>query len=122
MNYDCLFCKIANKDADALVLYEDEVCIVILDAFPDTDGHSLVIPKKHYETIYDMDNETLLHINEVAKKYGKIIMNKLDKNAITFLVNYGEAQVIKHFHLHIIPNFKEKPTMSREEVYERIMK
>lgn len=122
MKDDCLFCKIAGKEEKSLILYEDDICIVILDAFPDSDGHTLVIPKKHYETIYDIDDETFKHINEIAKKYAKIIMEKLEKKSMTFLINYGDAQVIKHLHLHLIPNFKEKAKMTKEEVYEKLMR
>lgn len=45
MKDDCLFCKIARKEVDSKILYEDEDIMVIMDAYPDTDGHTLVIPK-----------------------------------------------------------------------------
>lgn len=117
MKNDCLFCKIAEKKAESLILYEDDIVIVILDAFPDSDGHTLVIPKKHIGTIYDMDEETFAHINKIAKKYAKILMEKLDKTSMSFMINYGDAQVIKHFHLHLLPNWKDKATLTKEEVY-----
>ena len=101
---DCLFCKIAAHKADAKILYENDDVMVILDAFPDTDGHTLVIPKKHYEDIYSIDREIFLKIIDTGKRYATKLMTTLDKSALTFLVNYGDAQVIKHFHLHIIPN------------------
>lgn len=117
MKNDCLFCKIANKKEEALILYEDDLVIVILDAFPDSDGHTLVIPKKHYETIYDMDDKTFSHINKIAKIYGSKLMEKLDKKSLSFLINYGDAQIVKHFHLHLIPNWKETSHTPREEIY-----
>ena len=122
MKENCLFCKIATNQENALILYEDDILMVILDAYPNSDGHALVIPKKHYETIYDMDEETFLHIYQIGKKYGNIIMKKLNKKAMTFTINYGESQVIKHFHLHLIPNAFEKPATKREEIYEILMR
>ncbi|MDE6284590.1 MAG: HIT domain-containing protein [Bacilli bacterium] len=122
MKDNCLFCNIVNHKEDALVLYEDDIVMVMMDAFPNCDGHALVIPKKHYDTIYDMDDETFAHINMVAKKYGKMIMEKLNKKALTFLINYGDAQVIKHFHLHLQPDMTSKAKMDRKEVYSILMR
>ena len=116
---DCIFCKIANKEIESLTLYEDDILMVIMDANPDCDGHTLVIPKKHFTDITEVDDETLIHMFDIARKYGNIIMNKLNKKAVTYLINYGDSQVVKHLHLHILPNFKrEKPKMSRQEVYD----
>lgn len=123
MKDNCLFCKIAKKEVDALILYEDDDVMVILDAYPDTDGHTLVIPKKHYEDIYSIDLDVLKKILIVGKKYAKDLMSKVDKSSLTFLVNYGDAQAIKHFHLHLLPNFMHKEhKFSREEIYDKMMK
>ncbi len=118
MKNDCLFCKIVNKEVDAKILYEDNDVMVILDAYPDTDGHTLVIPKKHYEDIYSIDDDVLLKIIGIGKDTTKMLMTKLDKSALTFLVNYGDAQVIKHFHLHLLPNYMNKEhKYNNEEMY-----
>lgn len=123
MKDDCLFCKIAKKEVDAKILYEDDDLMVILDAYPDTDGHALVIPKKHYEDIYNIDTDVFNKIMAVGKQYANILMKKLDKSALTFLVNYGDAQAIKHFHLHLLPNFMEKEhKLTNDQVYNKIMK
>lgn len=123
MKDDCLFCKIANKEIEAKILYEDEYLMVILDAYPDTDGHTLVIPKKHYEDIYSIDPEVFLKIFTTGKEKAQTLMNKLDKNSLTFLVNYGDAQAIKHFHLHLLPDFMHKEhKYSKEEIYDKLMK
>ena len=118
MENDCLFCKIVNKEVDAKILYEDNDIMVILDAYPDTDGHTLVIPKKHYEDIYSIADDVLLKLIKIGKDNAKMLMTKLDKPALTFLVNYGDAQVIKHFHLHLLPNYMNKEhNYSNEEMY-----
>lgn len=123
MKDDCLFCKIANKEIEAKILYEDEDLMVILDAYPDTDGHTLVIPKKHYEDIYSIDPEMFLKIFTTGKEKAQTLMNKLDKSSLTFLINYGDAQAIKHFHLHLLPDFMHKEhKYSKEEIYDKLMK
>lgn len=123
MKDDCLFCKIANKEIEAKILYEDEYLMVILDAYPDTDGHTLVIPKKHYEDIYSIDPEMFLKIFTTGKEKAQTLMNKLAKSSLTFLINYGNAQAIKHFHLHLLPDFIHKEhKYSKEEIYDKLMK
>ena len=103
---NCLFCKINNNECDSLTIYEDEYVRVILDAFPDTNGHTLIIPKKHIEDMDYMDNETLSHINDVAKEIKKLLYKALNPDGMVFIVNYGMNQVIKHYHLHLIPTYK----------------
>ena len=122
MKDNCLFCQIAHKKIDSLCLYEDDLIMVILDAYPDSDGHTLIIPKKHYDDIMTIDSATLSHMLEVAQKFVSPLMEKLNKQSMTLLFNYGDSQVIKHIHLHLIPNFKkDKAHLSREEVYKILM-
>lgn len=119
MNKDCIFCKIVEREMPANILYEDDLVLVMLDAFPDVDGHTLVIPKKHYEDIYSVPEDVLKHMIEIGKTKGKEIMTKLDKKALTFLINYGDAQAVKHIHLHILPNYIDKEhKLTKEEVYD----
>lgn len=118
MKMDCIFCKIANKEMDANILYEDDLVMVIMDAFPDVDGHSLIIPKKHYTDFTEIPDELILHINKIAQKYSKILMTKLNKESLTLLVNYGDDQKVKHYHLHLLPNFISKDSKhAKEEIY-----
>jgi histidine triad (HIT) family protein len=118
MKDDCLFCKIARKEVASLCLYEDDDIMVILDAFPDTDGHTLVIPKKHYEDITSVPDHILLKMLNKGQELTPKIMERLDKTAATLLFNYGSSQAIKHIHLHLLPDFMHKThNLSREEVY-----
>ncbi len=118
---DCLFCQIINKKVDASVLYEDDIVIVIMDAFPDVDGHILIIPKTHYEDYQQIPDDVLLHIHKIAQKYGLILMEKLKKESLTLLVNYGLDQKIKHYHLHLLPNFINKDPLHSKEEIEKIL-
>ena len=63
MKDDCLFCKIVRKEIPSKILYEDDDILIMLDAYPNTDGHTLVIPKKHYEDIYETPEDELKNID-----------------------------------------------------------
>lgn len=117
---DCIFCKIANGEIPSKVLYEDEMVLVIMDANPSVDGHVLIIPKKHYTDYQELDNNITTHIFEVAKKIGPKIMQKLNAESLTLLINYGEDQKVKHFHMHLLPNFGTRDSMAtkpNDEIY-----
>lgn len=123
MKDECLFCKIIRKEIPGKIVYEDESIIAFMDAYPDTDGHTLVVPKKHYEDIYQVPEECLNNMFKVGKEVASKLMDKLDKDSLTFLINYGNDQAIKHIHLHLLPNFsKKKKEKSTEEVFEILTK
>ena len=115
---DCLFCKIKNKEIEAKVLYEDDDFFVFLDMDQSYGGHTLIIPKKHFTTYKDLDNITLNKMFLLASKISDEIMQKLNKKGISLQFNYGDTQVVKHVHLHLIPNYElEKDNMDINEVY-----
>ena len=116
---NCIFCKIVNGEIPDKEVYSDDKVIAILDLSPESDGHTLIIPKKHYTDFTELDSDILNHINEVAKKLTPILMDKMNATALTACYNYGDSQQVKHFHLHLIPNFRySKPTMTQDEAYE----
>ncbi len=115
---DCLFCNIVNRSVNSYIIYEDDICLSFLDAFPNQTGHTLIVPKKHYDSLDDIDEEVLSHIMSIAKILKKRIEKKLEPNSIILINNTGEAQKIKHFHLHLIPNYKVKKELSLEQVYD----
>ncbi len=119
---DCLFCKIIEGAVPSKKIYEDDIVIVILDAYPNVDGHILIIPKKHYNDFTELDDNTILHINNVSKKITNLIIEKLNPKSITYLVNYLDGQKIKHYHYHILPNFGVKPKKSVEEIFSILKK
>ena len=116
---DCIFCKIINGDIPSKKLYEDDKVVVFMDANPNVDGHCLVVPKKHYTDFTELDDEIILHMNKVKKDMVKLLMEKLDVKACSISMNYGDSQVVKHVHMHILPNFiiETKPKRSIDEVY-----
>lgn len=118
-----IFCKIINNEVPSYKIYEDETVLVFLDVNPSVNGHTLVIPKKHYKDIYDIDNDTLCHIFDVARNISKDLCDKLNADGITLVQNNGLYQEVKHFHLHLKPQYKEKQKLlSLEEVHKLLTK
>ena len=113
-----IFCKIVNGEVPSMCIYQDDKVMVILDVNPRSNGHSLVISKKHFDDIYEVDEETLSYMWKVARDINKKIEDKLHSNGATFEVNYGIAQEVKHLHLHIIPRYKYEDITDAKEIYE----
>ena len=118
MNNDCLFCKIVYGDIPSYKIYEDEIVIAFLDINPDSNGHTLIIPKKHYLDMNDIPLDTLTHIFKVAKELKNKLDKKLHTEGLTFIQNNGDIQEVKHFHLHLKPYYKNNDIKSVQEVYE----
>ena len=116
---NCIFCKILNGEIPSKKLYEDDKVIVIMDVNPKVDGHSLIIPKEHVTDFKEASNELISHMFDVARVMTDKLLTKLDVSAITLGINYGDSQVVKHLHLHLLPNFEIKEaSMSADEVYD----
>lgn len=105
---DCIFCKIINNEIPSMKIYEDDIIIVFLDVNPDSDGHTLIIPKTHYKDINDIPDDVLLHIYKTSKKIMKLLQNKLNCDGFSLLQNNGDVQEVKHYHLHIKPYYNGK--------------
>lgn len=115
---DCIFCKILRGEIPSKKLYEDDKVIVIMDVNPKVDGHALVIPKEHVTDFMEISDELLTHIYKVAREVSKKLMSKLNATALTLGVNYGDSQVVKHFHMHLLPNYEVSSAGKNvEEVY-----
>lgn len=110
----CIFCKIVNKEIPSHVLYEDEKVIAFLDITQVTKGHTLVIPKKHCETLFDCDDETFVHVMKIAKQMGYHLLTKLEAKGMNMLSNAYEiaGQSVPHFHVHLIPRYDEHDSCS----------
>lgn len=116
---NCLFCEMVKGNIPCKKIYEDESVIAILDLHPSSDGHTLIIPKKHFDDMMTIDSETLAHIYMVAKKLTPILMEKMHAKAFSLRVNYGDSQEIKHFHMHLLPNYGiKKCSVSQDEAWD----
>jgi histidine triad (HIT) family protein len=110
MSESCIFCKIAQKEAPASTVYEDEKVIAFLSIQPINVGHTLVVPKKHYENIYEIPEEEVAYLYKIVKKLAHAVNKAVNAEGIRIVQNNGEAagQVIFHLHVHIIPLNKER--------------
>lgn len=118
---DCLFCKIVDGDIPSYKVYEDELVFCFLDINPVNPGHILIIPKQHTLDVDSIDDDTLLHEYKIARKMKELVMNKLGCDGVRLVQNNGSVQEVKHYHLHVIPFYKDsKCELSVEEVYEKI--
>lgn len=117
---ECIFCKIVNGEIPCYKIYEDNYVLAFLDINPQSNGHTLIIPKKHYTDISDIDIETLSHIMESAKRIKTKLEEKLNIDGLTLIQNNGEVQDVKHFHLHLKPYYKSNTKISVEEIYKKI--
>ena len=115
---DCIFCKIVNGEIPSKILFEDDLVMVIMDNNPTVNGHVLIIPKKHYTDYQELTPEILEHIFEIAKTIGPKIMQKLNAESLTLLINYVEDQKVKHFHLHLLPNFSQRENTNLKSIDE----
>jgi histidine triad (HIT) family protein len=111
MSEPCTFCKIVRKEAPASPVYEDDKVIAFLSIQPINIGHTLVVPKKHYENIYEMPEEEVAHLYKIVKKVAYAVKNAISAEGIRIVQNNGEAagQIIFHLHVHIIPMNKDRP-------------
>lgn len=109
MDSNCVFCKIINNQIPSNVVYEDESFKVILDNAPITKGHAILLPKKHFSNIYEMDSETSTKIFPVIRKVAKAMKKVLNCSGLNLLQNNGEiaGQTVFHFHLHFIPRYDD---------------
>ncbi|MGI6325123.1 MAG: HIT family protein [Bacilli bacterium] len=104
---DCIFCKIVNKEIPSYVIHEDEKVQIFLDVNPEVNGHMLIIPRQHYSDINDINPEIISHMFMVGKEMYKLLLKTFKVQGVTFVQNNGCCQDIKHFHIHIIPRYKE---------------
>jgi histidine triad (HIT) family protein len=102
---NCIFCSIVSGRAPSKIVYQDEMFIAFLDAFPFSRGHTLVCPKKHGETVWDMGEDEIGGLFRLASKVSKGVVRAVGAEGFRFVQNNGEAanQVVSHVHVHIIP-------------------
>jgi histidine triad (HIT) family protein len=102
---DDIFDKIIRGEIPSTKVYEDDVCIIILDINKITTGHLLVIPKVHYTVLTEMDCDTCGYLFALASKTAEAQMQVLGNTSYNILCNngYDSGQEVPHFHIHVIP-------------------
>ena len=102
---ECIFCKIAKGEIDSAKVFEDNDVLVFLDVNPLTEGHCLVIPKQHFENVFDIDREILKKVIVVGKNISLQLKKSLNATGVNLLNASGKdaEQSVYHFHLHVVP-------------------
>ncbi|NVM43594.1 MAG: HIT family protein [Candidatus Lokiarchaeota archaeon] len=105
----CIFCQIVDKKIQSQILFENDTILAFLDIFPISNGHTIVIPKNHYNNLEDIPVDELTDVFKIVKKISSKIYEKLKIDGYNILQNNFKAagQVINHFHVHIIPRRRE---------------
>jgi histidine triad (HIT) family protein len=124
---NCIFCSIVSRKSPSKIVYEDDKHIAFLDIYPFSRGHTLVCPKEHGETIWDMKEADIAELFQVASKVSKAVVAAVQADGFRFVQNNGEAanQVVAHVHVHVIPvkmeekgRFVDRKRFSSEEMEE----
>jgi len=102
---DCIFCKIASGQIPSIKLYEDDIVVAFLDIGPVSEGHTLVMPRQHFEKVHNCPPELLGQIWQRIGKLAGAITSAMNSDGYNVLCNNGRSagQVVDHLHFHIIP-------------------
>lgn len=110
---DCIFCKIANGEIPSATVYEDEDFRAILDLGPASKGHTLILPKQHYQDLCDADETVTAKILPLAMKIGSALKKGLGVGGFHVVQNNGAlaGQTVFHLHVHVIPRYEDGASM-----------
>ena len=105
---DCIFCRIANGEIPSNTVYEDAYFRAILDLSPATKGHTLILPKDHFDDLFSADEATMERLLKTAQKIGAGMMKSLHCDDINVVQNNGAVagQTVRHLHVHLIPRYE----------------
>lgn len=113
---NCLFCKIIKGEIPCSKVYEDEDVLAFLDISQTTIGHTLVIPKDHYDNFLYVPKDLVAKTFSVAQKISQALVSGLGAKGVNILVNTNEVagQTIMHFHIHVIPRYSSSDNLRLE--------
>ncbi|KPL24932.1 MAG: hypothetical protein AMJ75_02505 [Phycisphaerae bacterium SM1_79] len=117
---DCVFCKMVAGQIPVTKIYDDQLVLAFLDIGPISDGHTLVIPKQHYEKLQDCPSALLGRVCSHLGKIAGAVVAAMNSDGYNLLCNNGRAagQLIGHLHFHIIPRNAGDGLFSRWPCYE----
>jgi len=110
---DCIFCKIANGEIPSATVFEDEDFRAILDLGPASKGHTLILPKQHYQDLCDADETVIAKILPLAARIGSALKKGLGAGGFHVVQNNGTlaGQTVFHLHVHVIPRYEDGTAM-----------
>lgn len=108
----CVFCYISkNKEFDEerhKVLYRDDICFIVMNRYPYTPGHFMIIPHAHVQALEELSEKEWLHISKLARRGVKLLRERFGATGVNLGMNLGEsagAGIAEHIHLHLVPRF-----------------
>ncbi len=108
----CVFCHISNHsddDTDLHVLYRDEHCFVVMNRYPYTPGHFMIIPHLHTDTLEALESEVWLHMSDLAQKGVRLLKECFNAQGVNIGMNLGSAAgagIADHIHMHLVPRWR----------------
>ena len=104
---NCIFCKIINKEISAEVVFENTNWLAFLDIKPINLGHTLLVPKAHYQDLFDLSENLLSEVGGLIQKLGRAVKDAANADGFNLGMNNSPAagQLVNHAHFHLIPRF-----------------
>jgi len=115
LNSECLGCRLSNQLESVNIVYENEYVCCILDIEPFNEGHTLILPKKHYLDTEELDVETANDIMIASMTISKALKKLFQPDGITICQNGGKFNDLTHYHMHVIPRFEGEPFYYEEQ-------
>ncbi|WP_338604056.1 HIT family protein [Sulfolobus tengchongensis] len=114
----CVFCNIIEGKDKGYIVYNDDKVVAFLDKFPITPGHTLVVPRLHYENFLEIPNDNLPYLCNAVKRVAIAVKRALNADGIRILTNIGRSagQVVFHSHFHIVPTWSQDPDIIKDFV------
>jgi len=108
----CVFCHISTNeeiDTSLHVLYRDEHCFIVMNRYPYTPGHFMIIPHRHTDALEDLDPQVWIHMTGLAQKGVRLLKEGFNAHGVNLGMNLGKAGgagIAEHIHLHVVPRWE----------------
>lgn len=122
----CVFCHISThekEDTDLHVLYRDEYCFIVMNKYPYTPGHFMIIPHVHTDKLEDLDSKIWIHMSSLAQKGVALLKDALHAQGVNIGMNLGKAGgagIAEHIHLHLVPRWEGDTNFSTSIAQTRV--
>lgn len=122
----CVFCHISNRpeeDGSLHVLYRDEHCFVVMNRYPYTPGHFMIIPHCHTDALESLDPQTWLHMSVLAQKGVRLLKEGFGAHGVNLGMNLGKAGgagIAEHIHLHLVPRWERDTNFITTTAHTRV--
>ncbi|MBL1243766.1 MAG: HIT domain-containing protein [Sulfurimonas sp.] len=122
----CVFCHISknrDKDEDFHILHRDEKCFVVMNKYPYTPGHFMIIPHLHTDKLEVLESETWLHMSALAQKSVRLLKEGFGAHGVNIGMNLGAAGgagIAEHIHMHLVPRFNRDTNFMTSIVETRV--